>query len=181
MSFKRRQLPSFDLKILLAVAIIVACCALAANSHGLIEETLLETHDRERVLLTHATGDSHLNAKSTNKTKTSCDSYYCPCCKKCVKSWRPFGHPPRPVACPFCKTVERHRKVCLYFNRDASLSHDHLVVPVPSASVHIAPVHTEGNLAYFGPHIQHVKLIAKSFPSLSITQFDYFAPGYTYR
>ena len=89
----------------------------------------------------------------------TCESHYCPCCHSCVKNWSPFGNPHRPAGCPFCQVVERHRRICLELNTKLS----------PNA---------KGNLAYFGPHTNHVKQIQANFPLLNVFQFDYFAPGY---
>ncbi len=49
-------------------------------------------------------------------------SRYCPVCKGSVRSFRPFGTPPRPDArCPVCDSLERHRLAWLFFERKTNL------------------------------------------------------------
>jgi len=49
-------------------------------------------------------------------------SRYCPVCKGSVRSFRPFGIPPRPDArCPICDSLERHRLAWLFFERKTNL------------------------------------------------------------
>lgn len=87
-------------------------------------------------------------------------SYRCPCCNQCVKEWEWFGRQYRRRArCPHCSTLERHRKVCLYFS---------------------TLKHVGGRAAYFGPHAAHARVMQSTFPDLKLFKFDFFAQGYRY-
>ena len=57
--------------------------------------------------------------------------------------------------------MERHRKTCIAFRTTSRILQS-------------------GNIAYFGPHIQHVQRIRQQYPQTHILQFDYFSKYYKY-
>ena len=88
--------------------------------------------------------------------------YMCPCCGSCISNWLP--HRGRLAVCPKCGAYERHRAVCFDFITDA-----------PRPLLEPNPI-----VAYFGPHINHTKILRGALPQMHVLEFDFFTRGYHY-
>jgi len=89
--------------------------------------------------------------------------HLCPCCGTCLSEWGTIHTiNARKGLCPVCGTFERQRAVC----------YDFIVAPPKSLTKKGAAV------AYFGPHIEHTKLLRSATPAMHLQEFDYFAQGY---
>jgi SAM-dependent methyltransferase len=67
--------------------------------------------------------------------------FVCPCCGNTLRTFLPFGNPPRPNAmCPFCISLERHRLLILYLQRATTL------FIYPHRLLHMAPNHAVRNV-----------------------------------
>jgi SAM-dependent methyltransferase len=60
---------------------------------------------------------------------------WCPVCEKAARKFHTFGVVPRTdAACPFCRALERHRLVWLYFGKRTDLFRQ-----TPGKMLHVAP------------------------------------------
>jgi SAM-dependent methyltransferase len=90
------------------------------------------------------------------------DGPYCAICQETIGGFKPFGSPPRPSAmCPRCESLERHRMVALFLDRNRALL-------TPGTRVlHVAPEPA-------------VMRFLRAQPGIQYTACAYLAPGDTH-
>jgi SAM-dependent methyltransferase len=75
----------------------------------------------------------------------------CPCCGWTGTVFEPFGRRPRPNAlCPGCGSLERHRLLLLYLQRETTL------LSTPSRLLHVAPEAPLRGVLGALPHIEYI-------------------------